>query len=157
MKETKNHHIDAYLVFRWIDPPKEMSAVEGLEQESNLVRTDLKANCPIPGPSSDSSSPACSPARQSQHYRTLQIQSNSTTSRPTSINQNSSSYQRDFVDLVHGKRWHTAPKEKHKVKFYITYFFPSREEHTILLITNRVCPSSDWLIFSLQGDVIPWN
>ncbi|XP_043286300.1 discoidin domain-containing receptor 2-like [Venturia canescens] len=97
------------------DPPKEVNTVEILEQEASPGRTDSRGvNYPVPGPASSSSSPACSPARHSQHYRTLQLHSNSSASRPstTSI---SSNYQRDSVDPANSKRWHTAPKEKHKV------------------------------------------
>lgn len=50
--------------------------------------------------------------RHSRNYRTLQTQSNGN-SRPLTSTVVSTTSQRD-LDLWKSKRWHTAPKEKHK-------------------------------------------
>lgn len=55
-----------------------------------------------------------SSSRHSQSYRTLQSHSTAT-SRPPTTAVVSAASQRD-LDLWHSKRWHTAPKEKHKVR-----------------------------------------
>ena len=70
------------------------------------MRLKTKSEC--------SSSSADSPIRQSQHYRTLQTH-NSSPSRPTAINLSININRQRDADYGYSKRWHTAPKEKHKV------------------------------------------
>ncbi|KZC08448.1 Discoidin domain-containing receptor 2 [Dufourea novaeangliae] len=89
------------------ESPKDLKDVN-LSEES--VRFDTRPESTV-GPPSCSSSPTNSPARHSQHYRTLQ----SYTSPTAKLNiAATSNHQRD-VDQIHSKRWHTAPKEKHKI------------------------------------------
>lgn len=83
---------------------------ENIEIPEETVRLDARPESAV-GPSSCSSSPTNSPARHSQHYRTLQSYSSPTRKLNIAVTPN---HQRD-VDHVHSKRWHTAPKEKHKV------------------------------------------
>lgn len=97
------------MIKRWhfAESPKDFKNIE-ISEES--VRLDARPESAI-GPSSCSSSPTNSPARHSQHYRTLQSYSSPTRKLNIAVTPN---HQRD-VDQVHSKRWHTAPKEKHKV------------------------------------------
>ncbi|XP_029660186.1 discoidin domain-containing receptor 2-like [Formica exsecta] len=83
---------------------------ENIEIPEENVRLDTRPESAV-GPSSCSSSPTNSPARHSQHYRTLQSYSSPTRKLNIAVTPN---HQRD-VDHVHSKRWHTAPKEKHKI------------------------------------------
>ncbi|XP_067204173.1 discoidin domain-containing receptor 2-like isoform X2 [Linepithema humile] len=87
--------------------PKEFKNIEIPEED---VRLDARPESAV-GPSSCASSPTNSPARHSQHYRTLQSYSSPTRKLNIAVTPN---HQRD-VDQVHSKRWHTAPKEKHKI------------------------------------------
>lgn len=99
------------LFFFFSESPKDFKNIEVSEEN---VRLDARPESTI-GPSSCSSSPTNSPARHSQHYRTLQSYSSPTRKLNIAVTPN---HQRD-VDQVHSKRWHTAPKEKHKV--HISY------------------------------------
>lgn len=94
------------------ESPKDFQNIE-IPEES--VRLDARQESTV-GPSSCSSSPTNSPARHSQHYRTLQSYSSPTRKLNIAVTPN---HQRD-VDQVHSKRWHTAPKEKHKVHISCT-------------------------------------
>ncbi|XP_066592503.1 discoidin domain-containing receptor 2-like [Prorops nasuta] len=89
------------------ESPKDLKSLN-LSEEN--VRLDTKPESTI-GPPSYSSSPTNSPARHSQHYRTLQSYSSPTTKLNITATPN---HQRD-VDHLQSKRWHTAPKEKHKI------------------------------------------
>ncbi|XP_053970540.1 discoidin domain-containing receptor tyrosine kinase B-like isoform X1 [Hylaeus volcanicus] len=94
-----------YAIVATSESPKDLKDVS---EES--VRLDTRPESTI-GPPSCASSPTNSPARHSQHYRTLQ----SYTSPTAKLNiAATSNHQRD-VDQIHSKRWHTAPKEKHKI------------------------------------------
>ncbi|XP_031826046.1 discoidin domain-containing receptor 2 isoform X1 [Nomia melanderi] len=89
------------------ESPKDLKDVNVSEES---VRLDTRPESTV-GPPSCSSSPTNSPARHSQYYRTLQ----SYTSPTAKLNiAATSNHQRD-VDQIHSKRWHTAPKEKHKI------------------------------------------
>ncbi|XP_028047094.2 discoidin domain-containing receptor 2 isoform X2 [Monomorium pharaonis] len=96
-----------YAIVANSDSPKDFKNIEISEEN---VRLDARPESAI-GPSSCSSSPTNSPARHSQHYRTLQSYSSPTRKLNMAVTPN---HQRD-VDQVHSKRWHTAPKEKHKI------------------------------------------
>lgn len=96
-----------FFFFHFSESPKDFKNIEVSEEN---VRLDARPESAI-GPSSCSSSPTNSPARHSQHYRTLQSYSSPTRKLNIAVTPN---HQRD-VDQVHSKRWHTAPKEKHKV------------------------------------------
>ncbi|XP_050579464.1 discoidin domain-containing receptor 2-like isoform X1 [Bombus affinis] len=96
-----------YAIVATSESPKDLKDVNVSEES---VRLDTRPESAI-GPPSCSSSPTNSPARHSQHYRTLQ----SYTSPTAKLNiAAASNHQRD-VDQIHSKRWHTAPKEKHKI------------------------------------------
>ncbi|XP_043526994.1 discoidin domain-containing receptor 2-like isoform X1 [Frieseomelitta varia] len=96
-----------YAIVATSESPKDLKDVNVSEES---VRLDTRPESTI-GPASCSSSPTNSPARHSQHYRTLQ----SYTSPTAKLNiAATSNHQRD-VDQIHSKRWHTAPKEKHKI------------------------------------------
>ncbi|CAL7940309.1 unnamed protein product [Xylocopa violacea] len=96
-----------YAIVATSESPKDMKDLN-LSEEN--VRVDTRPESTV-GPPSCSSSPTNSPARHSQHYRTLQ----SYTSPTAKLNiAATSNHQRD-VDQIHSKRWHTAPKEKHKI------------------------------------------
>lgn len=96
-----------YAIVATSESPKELKDVNVSEES---VRLDTRPESTV-GPPSCSSSPTNSPARHSQHYRTLQ----SYTSPTAKLNiAATSNHQRD-VDQIHSKRWHTAPKEKHKI------------------------------------------
>ncbi|XP_003702398.2 discoidin domain-containing receptor 2 isoform X1 [Megachile rotundata] len=96
-----------YAIVATSESPKDLKDVNVSEEN---VRLDTRPESTI-GPTSCSSSPTNSPARHSQHYRTLQ----SYTSPTAKLNiAATSNHQRD-VDQIHSKRWHTAPKEKHKI------------------------------------------
>ncbi|XP_032667019.1 discoidin domain-containing receptor tyrosine kinase B-like [Odontomachus brunneus] len=96
-----------YAIVASSESPKDFQNIE-IPEES--VRLDARPESAV-GPSSCSSSPTNSPARHSQHYRTLQSYSSPTRKLNIAVTPN---HQRD-VDQVHSKRWHTAPKEKHKI------------------------------------------
>ncbi|XP_014484292.1 PREDICTED: discoidin domain-containing receptor 2-like [Dinoponera quadriceps] len=96
-----------YAIVASSESPKDFQNIE-IPEES--VRLDARPESTV-GPSSCSSSPTNSPARHSQHYRTLQSYSSPTRKLNIAVTPN---HQRD-VDQVHSKRWHTAPKEKHKI------------------------------------------
>ncbi|KAL0115773.1 hypothetical protein PUN28_010951 [Cardiocondyla obscurior] len=96
-----------YAIVANSESPKDFKNIEVSEEN---VRLDARPESTI-GPSSCSSSPTNSPARHSQHYRTLQSYSSPTRKLNIAVTPN---HQRD-VDQVHSKRWHTAPKEKHKI------------------------------------------
>ncbi|XP_033223235.1 epithelial discoidin domain-containing receptor 1-like [Belonocnema kinseyi] len=89
-----------YAVVANSDSPQKLN---NLDSPDVNVRLKSKSEC--------SSSSADSPVRQSQHYRTLQTY-NCSPARPTAINLN---IRHRDVDYGRSKRWHTAPKEKHKV------------------------------------------
>ncbi|XP_076751784.1 discoidin domain-containing receptor 2 isoform X2 [Xylocopa sonorina] len=96
-----------YAIVATSESPKDMKDLNISEEN---VRVDTRPESTV-GPPSCSSSPTNSPARHSQHYRTLQ----SYTSPTAKLNiAATSNHQRD-VDQIHSKRWHTAPKEKHKI------------------------------------------
>ncbi|XP_076170649.1 discoidin domain-containing receptor 2 isoform X1 [Ptiloglossa arizonensis] len=96
-----------YAIVATSESPKDLKDVNVCEESA---RHDTRPESAI-GPPSCSSSPTNSPARHSQHYRTLQ----SYTSPTAKLNiAATSNHQRD-VDQIHSKRWHTAPKEKHKI------------------------------------------
>ncbi|XP_076247763.1 discoidin domain-containing receptor 2 [Calliopsis andreniformis] len=96
-----------YAIVATSESPKDLKDVNVPEES---VRLDTRPESTI-GPPSCSSSPTNSPARLSQHYRTLQ----SYTSPTAKLNiAAASNHQRD-LDQIHSKRWHTAPKEKHKI------------------------------------------
>ncbi|CAK9828903.1 Discoidin domain-containing receptor 2 [Anthophora retusa] len=96
-----------YAIVATSESPKDLKDVNVSEEN---VRLDTRPESTI-GPPSCTSSPTNSPARHSQHYRTLQ----SYTSPTAKLNiAATSNHQRD-VDQIHSKRWHTAPKEKHKI------------------------------------------
>jgi len=106
------------VIKRWYfsESPKDFKNIEISEEN---VRLDARPESTV-GPSSCSSSPTNSPVRHSQHYRTLQSYSSPTRKLNIAVTPN---HQRD-VDQVHSKRWHTAPKEKHKVYIsYISYVY----------------------------------
>ncbi|XP_011692196.1 PREDICTED: discoidin domain-containing receptor 2-like [Wasmannia auropunctata] len=96
-----------YAIVANSESPKDFKNIEISEEN---VRLDARPESAV-GPSSCSSSPTNSPARHSQHYRTLQSYSSPTRKLNIAVTPN---HQRD-VDQVHSKRWHTAPKEKHKI------------------------------------------
>ncbi|XP_017882704.1 discoidin domain-containing receptor 2-like isoform X2 [Ceratina calcarata] len=96
-----------YAIVATSESPKDLKELN-LPEET--VRLDTRPESTV-GPASCSSSPTNSPARHSQHYRTLQSYSSPTTKLNIAV---SSNHQRD-VDQIHSKRWHTAPKEKHKI------------------------------------------
>ncbi|TGZ50640.1 discoidin domain-containing receptor 2 isoform X1 [Temnothorax longispinosus] len=96
-----------YAIVANSETPKDFKNIEVSEEN---VRLDARPESAV-GPSSCSSSPTNSPARHSQHYRTLQSYSSPTRKLNIAVTPN---HQRD-VDQVHSKRWHTAPKEKHKI------------------------------------------
>ncbi|XP_076622802.1 discoidin domain-containing receptor 2 [Colletes latitarsis] len=96
-----------YAIVATSESPKELKDVNVSEES---VRLDTRPESTI-GPPSCSSSPTNSPARHSQHYRTLQSYSSPTAKLNIAATSN---HQRD-VDQIHSKRWHTAPKEKHKI------------------------------------------
>lgn len=96
-----------YAIVASSESPKDFKNIEISEEK---VRLDARPESVV-GPSSCSSSPTNSPARHSQHYRTLQSYSSPTRKLNIAVTPN---HQRD-VDQVHSKRWHTAPKEKHKI------------------------------------------
>ncbi|XP_011873229.1 PREDICTED: discoidin domain-containing receptor 2-like isoform X2 [Vollenhovia emeryi] len=96
-----------YAIVANSESPKDFKNIEVSEEN---VRLDARPESAV-GPSSCSSSPTNSPARHSQHYRTLQSYSSPTRKLNIAVTPN---HQRD-VDQVHSKRWHTAPKEKHKI------------------------------------------
>ncbi|KAH0948374.1 hypothetical protein HN011_011755 [Eciton burchellii] len=96
-----------YAIVASSESPKDLDNAETPEESARL---DAGPESAI-GPSSCSSSPTNLPARHSQHYRTLQSYSSPTRKLNIAVTPNQ---QRD-VDQVHSKRWHTAPKEKHKV------------------------------------------
>lgn len=119
--------------WHFAESPKDFKNIE-ISEES--VRLDARPESAI-GPSSCSSSPTNSPARHSQHYRTLQSYSSPTRKLNIAVTPN---HQRD-VDQVHSKRWHTAPKEKHKVHIscisynlpmHLTDCAPRRQRKSIL-------------------------
>lgn len=96
-----------YAIVATSESPKDLKDAN-IPEES--MRLDPRPESAI-GPPSCSSSPTNSPARHSQHYRTLQ----SYTSPTAKLNiAATSNHQRD-LDQIHSKRWHTAPKEKHKI------------------------------------------
>ncbi|XP_020282480.1 discoidin domain-containing receptor 2-like isoform X2 [Pseudomyrmex gracilis] len=96
-----------YAIVANSESPKDFKNIEISEEN---VRLDARPESAV-GPSSCASSPTNSPARHSQHYRTLQSYSSPTRKLNIAVTPN---HQRD-VDQIHSKRWHTAPKEKHKV------------------------------------------
>ncbi|XP_011642061.1 discoidin domain-containing receptor tyrosine kinase B-like isoform X2 [Pogonomyrmex barbatus] len=96
-----------YAIVANSESPKDFKNIEIPEEN---VRLDARSESAV-GPSSCSPSPTNSPARHSQHYRTLQSYSSPTRKLNIAVTPN---HQRD-VDQVHSKRWHTAPKEKHKI------------------------------------------
>lgn len=96
-----------FFFFFFSESPKDFKNIEISEEN---VRLDARPESAV-GPSSCASSPTNSPARHSQHYRTLQSYSSPTRKLNIAVTPN---HQRD-VDQIHSKRWHTAPKEKHKV------------------------------------------
>ncbi|XP_043248435.1 discoidin domain-containing receptor 2-like [Colletes gigas] len=96
-----------YAIVATSESPKDLKDVNVSEES---VRLDTRPESTI-GPPSCSSSPTNSPARHSQHYRTLQSYSSPTAKLNIAATSN---HQRD-VDQIHSKRWHTAPKEKHKI------------------------------------------
>ncbi|XP_012341133.1 discoidin domain-containing receptor 2 isoform X2 [Apis florea] len=96
-----------YAIVATSESPKELKDVNVSEES---VRLDTRAESSV-GPPSCSSSPTNSPARHSQHYRTLQTY----TSPAAKLNIAATSNQQRDVDQIHSKRWHTAPKEKHKI------------------------------------------
>ncbi|KYN01807.1 Discoidin domain-containing receptor 2 [Cyphomyrmex costatus] len=96
-----------YAIVANSESPKDFKNIEISEEN---VRLDTRPESAV-GPSSCSSSPTNSPARHSQHYRTLQSYGSPTRKLNIAVTPN---HQRD-VDQVHSKRWHTAPKEKHKI------------------------------------------
>ncbi|XP_076683005.1 discoidin domain-containing receptor 2 isoform X2 [Andrena cerasifolii] len=96
-----------YAIVATSESPKDLKDVNVSEES---VRLDTRPESTI-GPPSCSSSPTNSPARHSQHYRTLQSYNSPTAKLNIAATSN---HQRD-LDQIHSKRWHTAPKEKHKI------------------------------------------
>ena len=100
-----------------IEDEEELSASHSYETSFSALRQDSRSECALAN-SSLSASPINSPARHSQHYRTLQSNnSNITSSGRLSTSSTPSHYhQRSDSDFqTQSKRWHTAPKEKPKV------------------------------------------
>lgn len=113
--------LDYYLT----DSMREIKSDEALKEKVS-IHLESKSEHTVTTPSC-SSSPAQSPARQSQNYRTLQNYANNI-NRPNVLNM--SSVRKD-IDYASMKRWHTAPKDKHKVsalymnalfRFYTSFF-----------------------------------
>lgn len=96
-----------YAIVATSESPKDLKDAHIPEEK---IRLDARPESAA-GPPSCSSSPTNSPARHSQHYRTLQSYSSPTGKLNIAVTSN---HQRD-VEQVHSKRWHTAPKEKHKI------------------------------------------
>ncbi|XP_015586298.1 discoidin domain-containing receptor 2 isoform X2 [Cephus cinctus] len=98
------------------DSAKEVDLSNISEDNSNIdMKTEYMTNqiptsTTMPTPSY-TSSPSNSPARQSQHYRTLQLY----TAATSRLNVTTASNLHREGEQVYAKRWHTAPKEKHKV------------------------------------------